>query len=58
VRPKQDNLVYIQRDLEAIKNTLDSILKPYKAEVKQLRTNNLSLRSHLAWRQRLGLESK
>jgi hypothetical protein len=45
-RPKKDVLVYIQRDLEAIKHTLDRYLKPYKADLKQLREENLSLREN------------
>jgi hypothetical protein len=43
-RPKKDVLVYIQRDLEQLKHTLDKILRPFKTEVKQLREENNSLR--------------
>lgn len=47
-RPKKADMVYIQRDLEAIKHTLDQILKPYKNDVKNLREDNASLRAHAA----------
>jgi len=39
------DIVYVQRDLEAIKHTLDEILRPYKADVKNLRAENASLRA-------------
>ncbi len=47
-RPKKPDIVYIQRDLEAIKHTLDEILRPYKADVKNLRAENASLRGSIA----------
>lgn len=43
-KKKQPDIVYIQRDLEALKHTLDTILRPYKADVKNLRAENTSLR--------------
>lgn len=46
-RPKQDVLVYLQRDIEALKHTLDRILRPYKADVKSLRDENASLRGNI-----------
>lgn len=46
-RTKKDDLVYIQRDLEAIKHTLDKVLRPYKSDVRSLRAENLSLREGL-----------
>ncbi len=51
-KPKQDDIVYIQRDLEAIKHTLDKVLKPYKMDVKRLREENLSLREGARARER------
>ena len=41
---KRDDIAYIQQDLEAPKHTLDHVLRPYKADVKYLRAENLSLR--------------
>lgn len=47
-RPKQDPIVYLQRDIEAMKHTLDKILRPYKADVRHLRAENVSLRAGIA----------
>ena len=43
-KAKRDDIAYIQRDLEALKHTLDLVLRPYKADVKSLRMANQSLR--------------
>lgn len=47
-RTKPSSIDCIQRDLEAIKHTLDKILRPYKGDVKTLRDENASLRSGIA----------
>ena len=47
-RTKQPDIVYIQRDLEAMKHTLDNVLRPYKADVKGLRAANLAFRESIA----------
>lgn len=44
MKAKRDDLVYIQRDIEALKHTLDKVLRPYKTDVKRLSEAN---RSHV-----------
>lgn len=51
-RKKKDDIFYVQRDLEQIKHTLDAILKPYKADVRRLQEENISLREGARARER------
>jgi hypothetical protein len=52
LRPKKDDIVYIQRDLEAIKHTLDKVLRPYKTDVKSLKEHNASLLANICRKER------